>query len=165
MGPGYEQLAAVNPRFIMVRVSGFGQEGRYHRLPGYDRIGMAMGGLSYLTGFPDHPPVRPGLAVCDYSSAFFAALAALIAVHYRDAHGTGRGQMIDVALYESVLRTFHYHLAAYEKLGIIAERTGNMNPGQVPGDNFLTKDGKWVVRGAQGQRDGVGGGFAEVPPH
>ena len=87
-----------------------------------------------------------------------------VATH-RDAHGTGRGQMIDVALYESVLRTFHYHLAAYEKLGTIAERTGNMNPGQVPGDNLLTKDGKWVVRGAQGQRDGVGGGFAEVPPH
>ncbi|MGQ9676136.1 MAG: CaiB/BaiF CoA transferase family protein [Chloroflexota bacterium] len=142
---GYEQLSAVNPRIILARISGYGQTGPYSHLPGFDRIGVAVGGLYYVTGFPDHPPVRPGWPVCDYGTGVYNALAILIAIYYRDVVGGGVGQVIDLALYESVFRMAADQVAAYDKLGVVRERTGNFNRDAIPGETFETSDHRWIV--------------------
>jgi succinyl-CoA---D-citramalate CoA-transferase len=148
-GLGYDALSAVNPGMILTRVSVYGQTGPYRDRPGLDRNGIAMGGLLYLTGYPDRPPVRPGLIVSDYLTAVFNAFAILAAVYERDttarAAGTpARGQWVDLSLYESILRIMEHTLAAYDRLGIVREREGNRLKNSAPLDNWRTKDGKWV---------------------
>jgi crotonobetainyl-CoA:carnitine CoA-transferase CaiB-like acyl-CoA transferase len=109
-GLGYEDLRAINPRLVYVSVSGYGQTGPYRDRPGYDFSGAAFGGLTYGTGFPDRPPVLPGLALVDYNAALFAVIGALDALRRRDAAGAqGRGDYVDVALYEPIMR-LHSHL-------------------------------------------------------
>jgi crotonobetainyl-CoA:carnitine CoA-transferase CaiB-like acyl-CoA transferase len=104
-----------------------------------------MSGFTYLNGFPDRPPVRPGVGITDYSTAVFAALGAMFALYERDAQGSGQGQQVDVALYESQLRMFHFFLPAFERLGAIPEREGNFNPSMVPAESFLSADGSWIT--------------------
>lgn len=142
---GYEDLQADNPGLVYVSVSGFGQEGPYRDRPAYDRVAQGMSGFTYLNGFPDRPPVRPGVGVTDYSTAVFAALGAMFALYERDAQGSGRGQRVDVALYESQLRMFHFFLPAFERLGAIPQRAGNFNPAMVPAESFLSADGSWIT--------------------
>ncbi len=154
-GLGYEALAAANPAVILTRVSVYGQDGPYRDRPGLDRNGIAMGGLMYITGYPDRPPVRPGLIVSDYLTGVFNAFAILSAVYERDrrAREDGqppRGQWVDLSLYESILRIMEHTLAAYDRLGVVREREGNRLRNSAPLDNWETKDGKWVCIVAAG---------------
>jgi crotonobetainyl-CoA:carnitine CoA-transferase CaiB-like acyl-CoA transferase len=148
-GLGYDALAAINPALILTRVSVYGQDGPYRDRPGLDRNGIALGGLLYLTGYPDRPPVRPGLIVSDYLTGVFNAFAILAALWERDrrARETGtppRGQWVDLSLYESILRIMEHTLAAYDRLGIVREREGNRLRNSAPLDNWETRDGKYV---------------------
>ncbi|MBI1987569.1 MAG: CoA transferase [Nitrospinae bacterium] len=142
-GIGYEALKWANDRVILVRVSGFGQEGPYSHRTSYDTVGAAMGGLLHLTGYPDGPPLTPGLILCDYASAAFNALASLLAVYYREK--TGRGQWADIAQYEAIFRFSEFNVAAYDKLGLVRNRTGNRHPSIAPGDLFETQDHQLLV--------------------
>ncbi|MBI2876814.1 MAG: CoA transferase, partial [Candidatus Tectomicrobia bacterium] len=142
-GLGYEALKQANDRVILVRVSGFGQEGPYRHRTSYDTVGAAMGGLIHLTGYPEGPPLTPGLILCDYTTAAFNALASLLAVYYREK--TGRGQWADIAQYEAIFRFSEFNVAAYDKLGLVRDRTGNRHPSIAPGDLFETQDQQLVV--------------------
>src|SRR5262245_44811212 len=148
-GLAYEALAALNPGIILTRVSVYGQDGPYRDRPGLDRNGIAMGGLMYITGYPDRPPVRPGLIVSDYLTGVFNAFSILAAVYERDtrAAATGapkRGQWVDLSLYESILRIMEHTLATYDRTGVVREREGNRLKNSAPLDNWVTKDGKYV---------------------
>ncbi len=140
-------IRSLNPDLIVSTVSGFGQNGPYaHRLA-YDRIAAAMGGLLYLNGEADRPPVRTGVIISDYVTALFNAIGILMALYHRDAKGGG-GERMDVAMYECVFRIMENTLGAYDKRGIQRERMGNITPGFYPDDMFETSDGKWVVLSA-----------------
>lgn len=139
-----ERLLAVNPRLVITRVSGFGQTGPYRQRPGYDRIGVAFGGLLHLTGQPGQEPVRPGLSVVDYLTGTFSAIGTLIALYVRDAIGTGTGQIVDAALFESALRALEFTATHYSATGIVRERIGN-GGAAVPAGAFETRDGRWVM--------------------
>ena len=148
-GLGYDVLAALNPGIVLTRVSVYGQTGPYRDRPGLDRNGIALGGLLYITGYPDRPPVRPGLIVSDYLTGVFNAFAIVSALYERDrrARETGaapRGQWVDLSLYESILRIMEHTLAAYDRLGVVREREGNRLRNSAPLDNWETKDGKYV---------------------
>jgi len=148
-GLGYETLAALNPGIILTRVSVYGQTGPYRDRPGLDRNGIAMGGLMYITGYPDRPPVRPGVIVSDYLTGVFNAFSILAAVYERDrrARESGapaRGQWVDLSLYESILRIMEHTLASYDRLGVVREREGNRLRNSAPLDNWQTSDGKYV---------------------
>ena len=148
-GLGYDVLAAINPGVILTRVSVYGQTGPYRDRPGLDRNGIALGGLLYITGYPDRPPVRPGLIVSDYLTAVFNAFAIVSALWERDRRSreTGaapRGQWVDLSLYESILRIMEHTLATYDRLGVVREREGNRLRNSAPLDNWETKDGKFV---------------------
>jgi crotonobetainyl-CoA:carnitine CoA-transferase CaiB-like acyl-CoA transferase len=148
-GLGYEALAEANPGIILTRVSVYGQTGPYRDRPGLDRNGIAMGGLMYITGYPDRPPVRPGVIVSDYLTGVFNAFSILAAVYERDskARATGaapRGQWVDLTLYESILRIMEHTLASYDRLGLVREREGNRLKNSAPLDNWLTQDGKYL---------------------
>src|SRR5947208_2898437 len=154
-GLGYETLAALNPALVLTRVSVYGQTGPYRDRPGLDRNGIAAGGLLYITGHPDRPPVRPGVVIADYLTGVFNALAIVSAVWERDrrARETGapaRGQWVDLSLYESVLRVMEHTLAAYDRLGLVREREGNRLANSAPLDNWETRDGKFVCIVAAG---------------
>lgn len=149
-GLGYGDLRKLNPRVIMVRVSGWGQTGPYSSRPGYASVAEAMGGFRYVTGYPDRPPVRPNLSLGDTLAGLHAALGALMAVYHRDVKGTGRGQMVDVAIYEAVFNMMESLVPAYDKLGYIRERLGSKLSGIVPSNTYICKDGKYIVIGGNG---------------
>lgn len=136
--------ADLDPRLVVVRCSVFGQDGPNATRGGLDRLGIAIGGLLHLTGEEDGPPIRPGLMVSDYLTGVFAAHAAIAALYQRDAGGTGRGQVIDAALYASVLRINEWTLAAYDRLGLVRGRFGNRLENSAPIDNYLAADGRYV---------------------
>jgi crotonobetainyl-CoA:carnitine CoA-transferase CaiB-like acyl-CoA transferase len=136
--------ADLDPRLVMVRISVFGQDGPKRDRPGLDRMGIGYGGLMHLTGYPDQPPVRPGVTVSDYLTGTFAAHAALAALYRRDARGGGKGSVIDASLYGSVLRILEWTLAAYDRLGTVRSREGNRLANSAPLDNYPTLDGKYV---------------------
>ena len=144
-GLGYHELKKANPKIIMSRISGFGQNGAYKNRAAFDRVAGGMGGMTYLTGFPDGPPVRVGLNVCDQIAGLFHAFGTMIALYDRDVRAKSEGQWIDTSLVESVFRILEGVIAEYQKLGNIRERVGNQNEVVAPADNFLTKDGKWIV--------------------
>lgn len=149
-GLGYEELKKLNPRLIMVRISGWGQTGPYATRPGYASVAEAMAGLRYITGYPDRPPVRPNLSLGDTIAGMHAALGALIAVHHRDISGSGKGQVVDVAIYEAVFNMMESMLPEYDKFGYIREREGAKLPGIVPTNTYVCKDRKHVVIGGNG---------------
>ncbi|HKR35222.1 MAG TPA: CoA transferase [Steroidobacteraceae bacterium] len=142
-GCGYADLAKVNPRLIMIRVSGFGQTGPYARRAGFGAIGEAMGGLRYVVGDPDKPPSRMGISIGDSLAATFACFGALSALHYREA--TGRGQVVDSAIYEAVLNMMESLITEYDKAGYIRERTGAILPNIAPSNVYPTSDGSMVL--------------------
>jgi succinyl-CoA--D-citramalate CoA-transferase len=151
-GLGWDELHAVNPKLIMVRVSGYGQKGPYRKRSGYDRIALGFSGYMYPTGFPDRFPVRPAFPTADYNTGTFAALAAMFALYERDAN-KGQGQMIDLALYEPTFRITADMVPDFLRTGNIRERIGNRNPTFSPAGTFETKDGRYVQIAAGG--DGV----------
>jgi formyl-CoA transferase len=144
---GWEQLARVNPRLIMVRLSGFGQTGPYRDRPGFGAIGESMGGLRYVTGYPDRPPVRVGVSIGDSIAALHGVMGALMALRHREVNG-GRGQFVDVALYEAVFNMMESVLPEHDMFGLIRERSGASLPGIVPSNTYVTRDRKYVVIGA-----------------
>jgi crotonobetainyl-CoA:carnitine CoA-transferase CaiB-like acyl-CoA transferase len=148
-GMGYEDLKAQNPGIIMVRVSGWGQTGPYSSRPGYANVAEGVGGMRFTSGYPDRPPVRTGTSIGDTLAGLHAALGALTAVYHRDVNG-GEGQVVDVAIYESIFNMMESTLAEYDKLGVIRERTGAKLEGIVPTSTYPTKDEKFIIIGGNG---------------
>ena len=144
---GFDELAKVNPRLIMVRLSGYGQTGPYRDRPGFGVIGESMGGMRYVTGYADRPPVRLGISIGDSIAALYGVIGAMMALHHRNANG-GRGQVVDVALYEAVFSMMESLVPEFDVLGFIRERAGNALPGIVPSNTYPTRDGKFVIIGA-----------------
>ncbi|MES2563790.1 MAG: CaiB/BaiF CoA-transferase family protein [Pseudomonadota bacterium] len=144
---GWNELSAINPRLIMVRLSGFGQDGPYRDRPGFGVVGEAMGGLRYVTGYPDRPPVRLGISIGDSIAALHGVIGALMALHHRNMNG-GRGQYVDVALYESVFNMMESLIPEFDVLGFKRERAGNELPGITPSNTYATRDAKFVIIGA-----------------
>jgi crotonobetainyl-CoA:carnitine CoA-transferase CaiB-like acyl-CoA transferase len=145
-GLGYEDLKKINPKIIMVRVSGYGQDGPYRDKPGFGSVGEAMGGIRYLTGYPDRPPTRVGVSLGDSVSALYAVIGAVMALYHRD-HKGGEGQCIDVALYETIFSLMESAVPEYDQFKFIRERTGSTLPGIAPTNIYLCKDNKYVVIG------------------
>ena len=146
-GCGWEELQKINPRLIMIRVSGYGQSGPYAHRAGFGAIGEAMGGLRYVVGDPSTPPSRMGISIGDELAATFACLGALSALHYREK--TGRGQMVDSALYEAVLNMMESLITEYDKTGYIRERTGAILPNVAPSNVYKTADGLVLIAANQ----------------
>ena len=144
-GLSYESLSAANPRLIMARVSGFGQTGPYATRPGYGLIGEAMGGLRAITGEPDRPPARAGVSIGDSLAAAHAVMGILMSLHHRAR--TGRGQVIDAAIYESVLAMMENMVTEYDLTGYVRERSGSILPGIAPSNVYPTSDGMILIGG------------------
>ncbi|MDG2308861.1 MAG: CoA transferase [Candidatus Binatia bacterium] len=146
-GLGPDVLEEVNPGLVLSRVSVYGQTGPYAARPGLDRNGIAMGGLLHITGYKDRPPVRPGIIISDYLTGLFNAFSLMIALYHRDAgagRGERRGQVVDLALYASVLRLMEHTIPVYDRLGVVRGREGNRLKNSAPLDNWETKDGEYV---------------------
>jgi crotonobetainyl-CoA:carnitine CoA-transferase CaiB-like acyl-CoA transferase len=135
-----------DPRLVWARISVFGQDGPYSGRPGLDRMGIAYGGLLAITGYPDRPPVRPGVTISDYLTGTFAAEAVLATLYRRDRPdtGTGIGGVVDAPLYGAVLRILEWTVAAQDRLGLTRERQGNRLANSAPLDNYATSDGRFV---------------------
>jgi crotonobetainyl-CoA:carnitine CoA-transferase CaiB-like acyl-CoA transferase len=143
-GLGWDVLETRNRRLVMVRISGFGQTGPCASRPGFGRIANAFGGLSYLAGYPDRPPVTPGSAtIPDYLAGLYGAFGVMLALRARDV--TGRGQFIDIGLYEPIFRILDELAAAYHHTGFVRERMGPGTVNAVPHSHYPTKDGKWIA--------------------
>ncbi|MDY0035502.1 MAG: CaiB/BaiF CoA-transferase family protein [Zoogloea oleivorans] len=149
LGLGWDVLSAANPGLVMVRLSGFGQTGPYKDRPGFGAIGESMGGLRYITGFPDRPPVRTGISIGDSIAALWAAIGALMALRHREVNG-GAGQVVDVALYEAVFAMMESMVPEFDVAGFMRERTGNIMPGITPSNTHTTRDGRHVIIGGNG---------------
>ena len=143
-GLGWDTLKELNPRLVMVRISGYGQTGPYRDRPGFGRIGNAFGGLSFLAGYPDRPPVTPGSAtIPDYLAGIYGAMGAMLALRARER--TGRGQMIDIGLYEPIFRILDELVPAYDLKGFVRQRMGPGTVNVVPHSHYPTKDGRWIA--------------------
>jgi formyl-CoA transferase len=142
-GLGYDALSAINPRLVMIRVSGYGQTGPYSKNAGYGAIGEAMGGLRYVVGDPANPPSRTGISIGDTLAATFACLGGMMALHSRER--TGRGQVVDSAIYEAVLAVMENLVTEYAATGYIRERTGSILPQIAPSNVYPTKSGVFVL--------------------
>ncbi|MFP5391204.1 MAG: CaiB/BaiF CoA transferase family protein [Gammaproteobacteria bacterium] len=152
-GLGFEDLKRENPALIMVRLSGFGQTGPMKDQPGFGAIGESMGGLRYVSGHPDRPPVRVGVSIGDSLAALHGVVGALAALRHRDAtggRGRGEGQVVDVALYEAVFNMMESLVPEYDHAGVVRERTGGALPGIVPSNTYTTGDGENIVIAGNG---------------
>jgi formyl-CoA transferase len=136
---GWERLSAENPKLVLVRISGYGQTGPYRERPGFAAIGEAMGGLRYITGFPDRPPVRPNLSVGDTLASLHGVIGALLALR------SGKGQVVDVALYESVFNVTESLLPEFDAQGEVRQRSGSTLPGIAPSNLYPCSDGSYVL--------------------
>ncbi len=148
-GIGFKDLHAINPKLIMLRVSGYGQTGPYKDRPGFGVIGEAMGGLRYLTGEPGRPPVRTGVSIGDTLSGLHGVIGVLMALRHREQQG-GVGQEVDVALYESVFNMLESVLPEYSKFGAIRQPSGASMPGIAPTNAYLCRDGKYALIAGNG---------------
>jgi len=140
---GWETLSALNPRLILVRITGYGQDGPYAKRAGYASVGEALGGLRYLSGFPDRPPSRAGISLGDTLAGMHGAMGALMALQHR--HQTGKGQVVDAAIYESVLTVMESLIPEYHKAGYVRERAGSFLKGIAPSNIYPTRDGDIVI--------------------
>ncbi len=148
-GLGWDELSKINPGLIMVRVSGFGQTGPYHKRPGFAAIAESMGGLRNLVGYPDRPPVRVGVSIGDTLASLYGVIGALIAMHHLKVNG-GTGQFIDVALYEAVFGVMESLIPEFSEFGFVRERTGASLPGISPSNTYPCKDGRYVIIAGNG---------------
>ena len=148
-GLGWEHLSALNPRLIMVRISGYCQSGPYRERPGFAAIAECMGGLRHVTGFQDRPPVRVGVSLGDTLASLYGTIGALMAMHHLKANG-GKGQFIDVALYEAVFAVMESLVPEYAAFGHVRERSGASLPGISPSNTYLCGDGRYIVIAGNG---------------
>jgi crotonobetainyl-CoA:carnitine CoA-transferase CaiB-like acyl-CoA transferase len=144
----YESLAAANPGLVMVRISGYGQTGPYRERPGFGVIGEAIGGLRFVTGTPDRPPSRVGVSIGDTLSALYGVIGALMAIEAR--RESGRGQVVNVALYEAVFSVMESMLPEFDRFGVVRERTGSILPGIAPTSAYRCVDDSFVLIAANG---------------
>ena len=143
-GLGWEELKKHNPKLVMVRISAYGQTGPYSPRPGFGRIANAFGGISFLAGYPDRPPVTPGSATLpDYLSGMYGAMGALVALRAREH--TGEGQVVDIGLYESIFRILDELAPAYHYKGLVRQRMGPGTVNVVPHSHYPTKDERWIA--------------------
>lgn len=143
-GLGYDELARINPRLVMLSISGYGQTGPYSQMPGFARVAHAFSGLAYLAGEPGRPPVVPGsTSLADYMSGMFGAIGVLIALRHADR--TGEGQQVDLGLYESIFRVLDELAPAYAGTGYQRERMGADTVNAVPHSHYESADGEWVA--------------------
>jgi formyl-CoA transferase len=142
-GLGWEALSRENPNLILVRISGYGQTGPYRERPGFAAIAEAVGGLRYVNGFPDRPPARPNLSIGDTLASLHGVIGALLALHHLKSGG--KGQVIDVALYESVFNVMESLLPEFDALGYVRERSGSALPGIAPSNLYPCKGGAYVL--------------------
>lgn len=144
-GLGYEVLKQVNPRIIVIRISGYGQTGPHSQKAGFGTPATAFGGLTYMQGYPDRPPVSPPFPMADYVTGMFGAMAAAMALYHLKAHLGGEGQQVDIALYESVFRLLETAVSQYDLTGQSRERAGHALQESAPAGAFQCQDGKWVI--------------------
>ena len=149
LGLGWDVLQALNPKLVMVRLSGFGQTGPMKDQPGFGAVGESMGGLRYITGFEDRPPVRTGISIGDSIAALWGVIGALMALRHREVNG-GQGQVVDVALYEAIFAMMESMVPEFDVFGFIRERSGNIMPGITPSSIHTCADGKHIQIGANG---------------
>ena len=149
LGLGWDALHTLNPRLVMLRLSGFGQSGPMKDQPGFGAVGESMGGLRYITGFADRPPVRTGISIGDSIAALWGVIGALMALRQREVNG-GLGQVVDVALYEAVFAMMESMVPEFDVFGFIRERSGNIMPGITPSSIHTCADGKHIQIGANG---------------
>ncbi len=142
-GLGYPELSAINPRLVLVRVTGFGQIGPYAGRPGFGTLAEAMSGFAAITGEPDGPPTLPPFGLADGIAALAAAFATMTALRARET--TGRGQVVDLAIIEPILTLLGPQPTVWDALGQVQERTGNRSANNAPRNTYLTKDGRWVA--------------------
>ncbi len=146
---GWDDLSRINPDLVMVRISGYGQSGPYKDRPGFAAIAESMGGLRYVTGYPDRPPVRAGVSIGDTLAGLYGVIGALLAMHHLKVNG-GRGQFIDVALYEAVFGVMESLIPEYAAFGHVRERTGASLPGISPSSTYPCRDGRYVIVAGNG---------------
>ncbi len=152
-GLGFEQLRSENPAAILVRLSGYGQTGPMRDKPGFGAIGESMGGIRFVSGHPDRPPVRIGVSIGDSIAALHGVIGALMALRHRDAtggRGRGEGQVVDVALYEAVFNMMESTVPEYDRFGVVRQRTGGALPGIVPSNTYTCADGESIVIAGNG---------------
>jgi formyl-CoA transferase len=152
-GLGFEQLRAENPATVLVRLSGYGQTGPMRDKPGFGAIGESMGGIRFVSGHPDRPPVRIGISIGDSIAALHGVIGALMALRHRDAtggRGRGQGQVVDVALYEAVFNMMESTVPEYDRFGVVRQRTGGALPGIVPSNTYTCADGEAIVIAGNG---------------
>jgi len=151
-GIGYSSLAESNPRLIHVSITGFGQTGPYADRPGFGTLAEVFSGFAALTGEHDGPPTLPAFGLADGVAALSGVYAALAAIHYRDHAGEGRGQVVDVSLYEPLFSILGPQVIEYDQLGIVQERRGNRSPRTAPRNAYRTADDRWVALSAGTQQ-------------
>ena len=144
-GLGWDVLSKLNPRLVMLRVTGFGQTGPYRFRPGYGTVAEAFSGFAHITGQADGPPTLPPFGLADGIAAYHGVFAIMFAIHERDNQGSGKGQYIDLALYEPLFATLGAQTSNFDQLGLIQNRTGNRSSNNVPRNAYKTKDGRWVA--------------------
>jgi len=142
---GYEDLKKINNDLIMIRVTGYGQTGPYASKAGFGTPATAFSGFTYLHGYKDRPPISPAFSLLDYITGVYVAFATSTALYYRDANDDGKGQYVDLGLYESVFRMMEFLVTDYDQNGVIKERTPGLSGHSSPAGTFQTKDGHWVV--------------------
>jgi crotonobetainyl-CoA:carnitine CoA-transferase CaiB-like acyl-CoA transferase len=144
-GLGWDVLSKLNPRLVMLRVTGFGQTGPYRYRPGYGTVAEAFSGFAHITGEPDGPPTLPPFGLADGVAAYHGVFAVMFAIYERDVQGSGKGQYIDLALYEPLFACLGAQVSTFDQLGIVQERRGNRSDNNVPRNAYKTKDGRWVA--------------------
>ncbi|NKB58790.1 MAG: CoA transferase [Alphaproteobacteria bacterium] len=144
-GLGWEELHKINPRLIMVRVTGFGQTGPYRERPGFGTVAEAFSGFAAITGEADGPPTLPNFGLADGIAASYGTFALMFALYHRDAQGSGKGQYIDLSIYEPIFQVLGPQPLQYDQLGMIQQRWGNRSKNNAPRNTYQTKDGHWVA--------------------
>ncbi|MGE4588358.1 MAG: CaiB/BaiF CoA transferase family protein [Acidaminococcaceae bacterium] len=152
LGFNWEMLHELNPKLVFFSASGYGQTGPNAHKPGFDRIGLALGGFLHVTGFPGGPPIKPGVSVADFMTAMFGTIGIMFAIYNRDVIGTGQGQRIDGCLTETTLRMMESIIAEYSYDGTIRNRVGNGTLVTIPSGHFLTKDDQYLVLSVAGDK-------------
>lgn len=146
---GWSELSRINPKLVMVRISGYGQSGPYKDRPGFAAIAESMGGLRYVTGYPDRPPVRAGVSIGDTLAGLYGTIGALLALRHLEVN-KGQGQFIDVALYEAVFGVMESLIPEYAAFGHVRERSGASLPGISPSSTYPCRDGRYVIVAGNG---------------